>query len=200
MYVIYVLLSRLLFFLIRDIHLPIHPSPAPTQSPHVFTLSQPFTHLAASAFIPCCTQARLFSACSFIFAGSLLNSFMRCGSGTCRPFSTPGRCNMRSSHAFRAGNSSMLTPDQKAPVTQLNKEREKDQFNSVRGKEGKKGKGGKGGIRRTPNARYLQWCIYHRLDTRTLISRAECLGRRISASSRSRSGSLRTRSFLARTG
>lgn len=104
----------------------IHASTQPPKAPTSPLSSQtPYPHfLAASAFIPCCTQARLFSACSFIFAGSLANSFIRCGSGTCRPFSTPGRCNMRSSHAFRAGNSSMLTPDQKAPVTHLFKRKE----------------------------------------------------------------------------
>lgn len=73
---------------------------------------------SASCFIPACTQARLLAACSSILALSFRSSFIVCGSGTWRPFSTPGRAVMRSSQALRAGKSSMLTPAQPAAATQ----------------------------------------------------------------------------------
>jgi hypothetical protein len=73
---------------------------------------------AASSFIPFCTHALLFAACSSIFALSLSNSLMVWGSGTWRPFSTAGRAVMRSSQAFRVGNSSISMPAQPALAIQ----------------------------------------------------------------------------------
>lgn len=77
-----------------------------------------FPLFCASSFIPACTHLRLAAACSSIFALSFMSSLIVCGSGTWRPFSTAGRCNIRSSQALRAGNCSMSIPAQPAEATQ----------------------------------------------------------------------------------
>lgn len=71
----------------------------------------PSPYFFASACIPCWTQA--LGPAALASNSSSLNlaiSKALCSEGTWRPFSKPGRSSSLNNHAFKWGNSSMLTP------------------------------------------------------------------------------------------
>ena len=74
-------------------------------------------NFCASSFIPCWIHALDSAAYLSIVALSFNNSLILCLEGTCLPFSTPSLCAIRSSQAFKCGNSSISTPAHPAAAT-----------------------------------------------------------------------------------